>query len=57
MGGKAVGFAARSRLHPLVVRREAPNKQRMAIRRPVVAGAKRPRQRKAKPEPRSGDRL
>jgi len=49
MGGKAVGFAARSRLHPLVVRREAPNKQRMAIRRPVVAGAKRPRQRTNQP--------
>jgi len=31
----------------VVVRREAPRKLRMLIRRPVVAGAKRPRQRKA----------
>ncbi|MFZ1642257.1 MAG: hypothetical protein WAV07_12680, partial [Candidatus Contendobacter sp.] len=43
-GGKAEGFDGRCRLDPLVVRREAPNKQRMLIRRPVVAGAKRPRQ-------------
>ena len=42
--GKAAGFSARSRLHPLVVRRFAPNQQRM-YPPPVVAGAKRPRQR------------
>ena len=34
-------------IHPLVVRREAPSNRRMLIRRPVVAGAKRPRQRAA----------
>jgi hypothetical protein len=42
--GKAEGFDGRCRLHALVVRREAPSNRRMAIRRPVVAGAKRPRQ-------------
>jgi hypothetical protein len=38
------------------VRREAPSKQRMAIRRPVIAGAKRPRQRIAEPRLTAPDR-
>ena len=44
-GRKAAGFSAWSPLDPLVVRRFAPSPQRMAIRRPVVAGARRPAQR------------
>ena len=45
--GKPQAFPPGVGLIRVVVRREAPSNRRMAIRRPVVAGAKRPRQRLA----------